>query len=58
MARAPAGGGSTDDRVTVRVPEELPALTPRATRALLAILVELTEVPVIDTPEEENRHGS
>jgi hypothetical protein len=49
---------SAEDRVTVRGPEELPTLTSRATRALLAILVELTEVPVIDTPEEGTRRDS
>jgi hypothetical protein len=41
---------SPDDGVTVRLPAELPALTSRAARALLAILVELTEVPVLDRP--------
>lgn len=39
---------SPDDGVTVRLPAELPSLTPRAARALLAILVELTEVPELD----------
>lgn len=43
---------SSDDGVTVRLPAELPALTPRAARALLAILVELTEVPVLGQPAE------
>jgi hypothetical protein len=40
------------DGVTVRVPAELPTLTPRVARVLLGILVELTEVPVLDRPEE------
>jgi hypothetical protein len=34
--------------VTVRLPATLPALTPRLARALLAILVELTDVPVLE----------
>lgn len=37
-ARAESG-----DRITVNVPDELPTLTPRASRILLAILVELTD---------------
>src|ERR1700742_1707514 len=43
---------SSDDGVTVRLPAELPTLTPRAAHALLVILVELTEVPVVDQPAE------
>jgi hypothetical protein len=43
---------SPDDGVTVRLPKELPILTPRAARALLAILVEVTEEPVLDQPAE------
>ena len=43
---------TSDDGVTVRVPAEVPTLTPRAARALLAILVELTDVPVLDRPGE------
>lgn len=43
---------SRADGVTVRVPAELPTLTPRVARLLLGILVELTEVPVLDRPEE------
>jgi hypothetical protein len=43
---------SHDGGVTVRLPAELPTLTPRVARALLAILVELTEVPVLDRPGE------
>jgi len=43
---------STSDGVTVRVPVELPTLTPRVARLLLGILVELTELPVLDRPEE------
>lgn len=48
---------STSDEVTVRVPTEIPTLTPRAARALFAILVELTDVPVLDQPEEGTRDG-
>jgi hypothetical protein len=33
---------------------EPPTLTPRGARALLAILVELTDVPVLDGPGEGN----
>jgi hypothetical protein len=40
--------------MTVKVPSEVPSLTPRAARALLAILVELADVPVLDQPEEGN----
>src|SRR6476469_10451652 len=48
---------TSDDGVTVRVPTEVPALTPRAARALLAILVELTDVPVLARPGEGTRDG-
>jgi hypothetical protein len=37
-------------RVTVRLPDELPALNREASRILLAILVELTEVEALDGP--------
>lgn len=39
----------------VRVPHEPPDLTPGAARALLAILVELTDVPVLDLQGEGTR---
>ena len=39
-----------DGRVTVRLPDELPVLTPAISRILLAILVELTKVEVLDGP--------
>ena len=39
-----------DGRVTIRLPDELPVLTPATSRILLAILVELTEVEVLDGP--------
>ncbi len=40
------------ERVTVRLPAELPVLNRAASRILLAILVELTEVEVLDGPME------
>jgi hypothetical protein len=41
----------TDDgRVTMRLPDELPVIAPVTSRILLAILVELTEVEVLDGP--------
>jgi hypothetical protein len=46
---------TSDERVMVRVPAEVPTLTPRAAHALLAILVELTDVPVLDQPGEGTR---
>jgi hypothetical protein len=36
--------------LTVHFPMPVPVLTPRAARMLLGILVELTEVPVLDKP--------
>lgn len=39
-----------EEEVTLRVPTECPELTPRASRALLAILVGLTAVPVVNRP--------
>jgi hypothetical protein len=38
--------------ITVRFPAKLPSLNREASRILLAILVELTEVEVLDGPEE------
>jgi len=35
------------DRITVNVPDELPTLTLRASRVLLAILVELTDITTL-----------
>jgi hypothetical protein len=40
-------------RIVVHLPAGPPVLTPRAARTLLAMLVELTEVPVLDRPGEE-----
>ena len=43
-----------DDRpYRVILPAGLPQLTPVAARALLAVLIELTEVPVLDGPARE-----
>ena len=43
-------GESDDGNISVQVPVELPPLTQQASRILLAILVELTEVEVLDEP--------
>lgn len=40
--------------VTVHVPAELPMLTTKVSRMLLAILVELTGVEVLDRPQERD----
>ncbi|WP_199444085.1 hypothetical protein [Umezawaea beigongshangensis] len=42
----------TDEWIAVRLPSELPVLTPNTSRILLAILVELTELEVLDGPPE------
>ena len=44
---------SGDRQVRVILPAGLPELTPAVARGLLAILIELTEVPVLDGPAEE-----
>ena len=55
-AAAPWAEISTpDDEVTLWVPTECPDLTPRASRALLAILVGMTAVPVVERPGEGTR---
>lgn len=41
-----------EERIVVRVPNELPILSRHASRILLAILVELTKVEVLDGPQE------
>lgn len=41
-----------DRKLTVRVPAEPPVLNREACRILLDILIELTEVPVLDEPRE------
>jgi hypothetical protein len=38
--------------ITVRLPAELPVLTPTVARILLDILIEVTEVPVLERPAE------
>jgi hypothetical protein len=48
MTRDDADG----ERVTVRLPAELPVLTRSASRILLAILVELAEREISDGPRE------
>ncbi|GLY71236.1 hypothetical protein Atai01_78550 [Amycolatopsis taiwanensis] len=47
-----SGRDRAEEKITVRVPDELPVLTKRAARILLDILVELTEVEVLDGPRE------
>lgn len=39
----------------VRVPVEPPVLTPRMARILLAMLVDATDLPVLDDPRERSR---
>jgi hypothetical protein len=48
---------SEDRPIRVILPVVLPELTPAVARGLLAILIELTEVPVLDGPEEVNYDG-
>lgn len=47
---------SEDGPIRVTLPAVLPDLTPAVARGLLAILIELTEVPVLDRPGEEVDH--
>jgi hypothetical protein len=44
---------SEDRPIRVILPAGLPRLTTAVARGLLAILIELTEVPVLDGPAEE-----
>lgn len=44
---------SADRPIRVTLPAGLPILTPAVARGLLAILIELAEVPVLDGPAEE-----
>ena len=46
------GHDEPGERIAVRVPDKLPVLSRRAARILLDILVELTEVEVLDGPRE------
>jgi hypothetical protein len=50
-----SAGYSEDRPIHVILPVGLPELTPAVARGLLAILIELTEVPVLDGREEVNR---
>jgi hypothetical protein len=45
--------GVHGDGLVVRLPAQAPRLTRPAWRALLAILIELTEVPVLDGPSDK-----
>jgi hypothetical protein len=49
-------GDADKEQVTVRVPVEAPVLNRTVSRILLAILVELTEVEVLDRPLERGGH--
>ena len=49
-----SAGDLDTDCITVRVPAELPVLTTRASCILLGILVELTEVEILDKPLERD----
>lgn len=42
--------------LTVRLPDELPVLTPNVSRILLEILVDLTEVEPLDWPTDKEPH--
>lgn len=41
-------GRCEDDELVVHLPDESPVLTPKASRILLGILVELTETETLD----------
>lgn len=43
---------SEDPQVRVILPAGLPDLTPAVARGILAVLIELTKVPVLDGPVE------
>jgi hypothetical protein len=49
---------SEDPQIRVILPAGLPELTPAVARALLAVLIEVTEVPALDAPAEEVNRGS
>lgn len=44
---------SEDPPIRVILPAGLPELTPAVARGLMAVLIELTEVPALDGPAEE-----
>lgn len=48
-----SGEGVDEQRIEVRLPDELPVLTPEVSRILLSVLVELTEVEALDGPSGE-----
>ncbi len=51
--------GPVEGMVWVRLPAEPPVLTPAAARALLVILVDLTEIEAPERPSDEGvRDGS
>lgn len=50
-------GGRRDDSPIVYSPSQLPDLSVGASRALLAILVELTTVEILDGPSEGVHDG-
>ncbi|MEV4143658.1 hypothetical protein AB0J40_08310 [Amycolatopsis sp. NPDC049691] len=43
---------SEEPQIRVILPAGLPELTPAVARALLAVLIEVTEVPMLDMPAE------
>lgn len=49
---------SEDPPIRVILPAGLPELTPAVARALLAVLIEVTEVPVLDALAGEVNGGS
>ena len=51
--RVGAETSAKQETATVRVPAGVPPLTRPACRALLAILIELTEVTVLDGPSDK-----
>jgi hypothetical protein len=51
-----SGHSEEGEKITVRVPDKLPVLSKRAARILLDILVELTEVEVLDGPQERGSY--
>ncbi|MEV7097756.1 hypothetical protein AB0M80_33385 [Amycolatopsis sp. NPDC051045] len=53
-----SGDRSEDSKIRVILPAGLPELTPAVARALLAVLIEVTEVPVLDALAEEVNRGS
>jgi hypothetical protein len=48
-------GADTDEPLVVRIPAQLPVLTEQVSRALLAVLIELTTIGVLDGLPTEGR---